>query len=50
MGRFVTVLEHTDSDLGTFDQTAGRLLTDDFHEISDSINFISPNASHVVSV
>lgn len=38
MGRFINILEHVDSDLGDYITTAQKLLTDDFQEISDSIN------------
>ena len=41
MGRFINILQHTDSDMGDYVTTAQKLLTDDFQEISDSINMLA---------
>lgn len=41
MDRFINVLQHTDSDLGDYVTTAQAILTEDFQEISDSINMLA---------
>ena len=41
MGRFTSILQHTDSDWGDYVATANKLLTNDFQEISDSINMLA---------
>lgn len=41
MGRFINILEHVDSDLGDYTTTAQKILTEDFQEISDSINMLA---------
>lgn len=41
MGRFTSILQHTSSDLGDYVTTANKLLTEDFQEISDSINMLA---------
>ena len=41
MDRFINVLQHIDSDRGDYVATAQSILTNDFHEISDSINMLA---------
>lgn len=39
--RFIGVLEHQSTDVGTFNETMDIMLADDFQEISDSINSLA---------
>ena len=39
--RFTHLLQHDASDLGDYVTTANKILTEDFHEISDSINMLA---------
>lgn len=41
MNRFISILQHTDTDLGDYITTAQKIITDDFQEISDSINMLA---------